>query len=102
MPEIDLISAFVVGLLGGVHCVGMCGGIVGALSLGLPSQRQLPILLAYNLGRVSSYTIAGAVMGALGFYFSSLLPVQTAQRVLLGFAGIFMVLFFAIKGVVAG
>jgi hypothetical protein len=92
MSEIDLISAFVVGLLGGVHCVGMCGGIVGALSLGLPSQRQLPILLGYNLGRISSYTLAGALMGALGFYFSGLLPVQTAQRVLLGFAGVFMVL----------
>ena len=92
MSEIDLISAFVVGLLGGVHCVGMCGGIVGALSLGLPSQRQLPILLGYNLGRISSYTLAGALMGALGFYFSGLLPVQTAQRVLLGLAGVFMVL----------
>ena len=31
-------------------------------------------------------------MGALGFYFSGLLPVQTAQRVLLGLAGVFMVL----------
>ena len=54
MPEIDLIGAFVVGLLGGVHCVGMCGGIVGAVSLGLPAQRQLPLLLAYNLGRITS------------------------------------------------
>lgn len=92
MPEIDLIGALVVGLLGGVHCVGMCGGIVGAVSLGLPAQRQLPLLLAYNLGRITSYTLAGVLMGALGFYFSSLLPVQYAQRVLQGFAGIFMIL----------
>lgn len=92
MTEINLISAFVVGLLGGVHCVGMCGGIVGALSLGLPSQRQLPLLIAYNLGRIGSYTVAGAVMGAMGFYFSALLPVQNAQRILLAFAGIFMIL----------
>lgn len=92
MGSVDLISAFVVGLLGGVHCVGMCGGIVGTLSLGLPEERNLPILLAYNLGRIGSYTVAGALMGALGFYFSGLLPVQTAQRVLLSFAGLFLIL----------
>ena len=92
MASVDLLSAFLVGLLGGVHCAGMCGGIVGALSLGLPGGRHLPILLAYNLGRISSYTAAGALMGALGFYFSGLLPVQTAQRVLLTFAGLFLVL----------
>jgi hypothetical protein len=92
MSEVGLLGAFVVGLLGGVHCVGMCGGIVGALSLGLPTQRQLPILLAYNAGRISSYTLAGALVGALGFYFSGLLPVQLAQRVLLSFAGLFLIL----------
>jgi len=92
MGSVDLLSAFVVGLLGGVHCVGMCGGIVGALSFGLPGDRNLPILLAYNVGRISSYTLAGALMGALGFYFSGLLPVQTAQRVLLSFAGLFLIL----------
>ena len=92
MGSVDLLSAFVVGLLGGVHCVGMCGGIVGALSLGLPGDRHLPILLAYNVGRISSYTLAGALMGALGFYFSGLLLVQAAQRVLLSFAGLFLIL----------
>jgi len=92
MGSVDLLSAFVVGLLGGVHCVGMCGGIVGALSFGLPSERNLPILLAYNVGRISSYTLAGALMGALGFYFSGLLPVQTAQKALLSLAGLFLIL----------
>ncbi|MCB1775717.1 MAG: sulfite exporter TauE/SafE family protein [Gammaproteobacteria bacterium] len=92
MPDIDLLSAFVVGLLGGVHCAGMCGGIVGALSFGAREERRLPILFAYNVGRVGSYTLAGALMGALGFYFSGLLPVQTAQKVLLTFAGAFLVL----------
>ena len=92
MGSVDLLSAFVVGLLGGVHCVGMCGGIVGALSFGLPAERNLPILLAYNVGRISSYTLAGALMGALGFYFSGLLPVQTAQKALLSLAGLFLIL----------
>ena len=92
MGSVDLLGAFVVGLLGGVHCAGMCGGIVGALSFGAREGRNLPILLGYNLGRISSYVLAGALMGALGFYFSGLLPVQTAQRVLLTFAGVFLVL----------
>jgi sulfite exporter TauE/SafE len=93
MSDVDLISAFIVGLLGGVHCAGMCGGIVGALSFGLPdSGRRWSILIAYNAGRISSYTVAGALMGALGFYFSGLLPVQTAQRLLMTLAGLFLVL----------
>jgi uncharacterized protein len=64
--------AFVVGLLSALHCVGMCGGIVGALSYSLPAAcrdrpaRLLPFLLAYNLGRILSYACAGALFGALG------------------------------------
>ncbi len=93
MIEIGLAGALLVGLLGGVHCVGMCGGIVGALSLGLPAGRsRWPLLLAYNLGRIASYTLAGAIAGGLGLFFSGLLPVQQAQRLLLGLAGGFMVL----------
>ena len=72
MVEIILISAFVVGLLGGVHCVGMCGGIIGALSLSLPVEirnnkpRMLAFITTYNIGRILSYSIAGLVAGAIG------------------------------------
>lgn len=92
MAQIDLIGAFIVGLLGGVHCAGMCGGIAGALSFGSDATRRWPVLLSYNVGRIASYTLAGAIMGALGFYFSGLLPVQTAQQVLLTFAAVFLIL----------
>jgi len=93
MADIGLVSAFVVGLLGGAHCAGMCGGIVGAMVLGLPNnQPRWPIIVAYNAGRIASYTLAGALMGVLGFYFSGLLPVQIAQRGLLSLAGLFLVL----------
>lgn len=89
-------SAFVVGLLGGVHCVGMCGGIVGALTFSLPEKRRsaaamLPFQLAYNLGRILSYVAAGAVMGGIGMLLAQLMPVYYAQRVLLAVAGIFMI-----------
>lgn len=64
MPDTGFLALFLVGLLGGTHCVGMCGGIVGALTLGgAPRWR---IHLAYNAGRIASYALAGVVAGALG------------------------------------
>ncbi|MCP4993767.1 MAG: sulfite exporter TauE/SafE family protein [Gammaproteobacteria bacterium] len=92
------LSAFVVGLLGGVHCVGMCGGIVSALTFSLAENHRrtaaamLPFQLAYNLGRMTSYLLAGAVMGGLGMLLAQLLPVYYAQFFLLVLAGIFMIL----------
>ncbi|MDD5247848.1 MAG: sulfite exporter TauE/SafE family protein [Rhodocyclaceae bacterium] len=71
------LTLFLVGLLGGTHCAGMCGGIVGALSLQAEQGRSaLPIHLAYNLGRIASYTLAGALAGAIGYAFGDILPVQ--------------------------
>lgn len=85
MPDTGFIAVFLIGLLGGVHCVGMCGGIVGALSTqtvrmpGAPSA--FPLHLAYNLGRISSYVVAGALIGAvgsIGLLLNDMLPVQMA------------------------
>ena len=64
MPDSAYLALFLVGLLGGTHCVGMCGGIVGALSLGAPARWSMH--LAYNAGRILSYAAAGALAGALG------------------------------------
>lgn len=68
-----LIAAFMVGLLGGTHCAGMCGGIVGALSTGLTDDlrktrwRFVLVQLAYNVGRIGSYTLAGVIAGAFAW-----------------------------------
>ncbi len=68
----SLTAALLVGLLGGTHCIGMCGGIVGALSSGLSldvqtsRRRLIAAQLAYNTGRISSYTIAGVLLGLFG------------------------------------
>ena len=64
MPDSAYLALFLVGLLGGTHCVGMCGGIVGALSLGAPARWSMH--LAYNAGRILSYGVAGFLAGALG------------------------------------
>lgn len=84
MPDTGFLAVFLIGLLGGVHCAGMCGGIVSALSLQMPAQagERSPawvIHLAYNLGRIASYAVAGAAMGALGslgLLLNNALPVQ--------------------------
>jgi sulfite exporter TauE/SafE len=65
-------SAFLLGLFSTIHCVGMCGGIIGALSLSLPMEirnhkpRMLLFVTSYNIGRIISYSIAGLVAGAIG------------------------------------
>lgn len=95
MPEFGLLGAFAMGLLGGVHCVGMCGGIVGAISLNLPGEQPRPFWptqLGYNLGRITSYGIAGLLVGGLGSLLASASGVYDAQRVLLALAGVFMLL----------
>ena len=66
-----LAAAFVFGLLGGAHCIGMCGGIMSALTFAVPPSMRQPrrlagLLLGYNLGRISSYMIAGALVALLG------------------------------------
>jgi sulfite exporter TauE/SafE len=95
--ELGYTAAFVVGILGGVHCAGMCGGIVGALTLGQAEVQRSGLFsfslhLAYSVGRVFSYTLAGALAGGLGILLASSLPVAVAQRVLLVLAGIMLVL----------
>lgn len=92
------LAAFLIGLSGGAHCFGMCGGIVGALTLGLPAtpghplRARLPYLLAYNSGRIISYMVAGALAGGVGAWATHLLPVHRAQLGLQLLAGLFMIL----------
>lgn len=67
MIEFSLIAVFFVGLLGGVHCLGMCGSLVGIFTAQLPTGgNRWPFHLAYSSGRIASYTLAGALVGLLG------------------------------------
>ncbi|MEW6292279.1 MAG: sulfite exporter TauE/SafE family protein [Pseudomonadota bacterium] len=77
MPDNSLLALFIVGLLGGGHCAGMCGGIVGALSLQTQQGGTAVLVhLAYNLGRIGSYVIAGLLAGLLGQAAGNLLALQ--------------------------
>ena len=94
-------SAVVAGLLSSGHCFGMCGGIVGAFSVGRGAATpasggggagsRLPGLLAYNAGRIVTYAALGALAGALGAAVGGLLPPDMARRGARLFAALFLV-----------
>ena len=87
MADFQLLPIFLVGLFGGVHCVGMCGGIVSAFSVS--ARKPFPMgvsggafaatpatapgtaaadlvrVLAYNIGRLASYAAAGTITGGV-------------------------------------
>ena len=93
-----LFAAFIVGLLGSVHCIGMCGGIVGVMGSGLnakpkcPSFRQqLGFWLAYNGGRIFSYSVAGGIAGFIGAQAVGLFDPQRVQSIGLLLSGGFMI-----------
>lgn len=64
-----LTAAFLTGLMGGVHCSAMCGGIAAVLSPQQSRQNALPHALALNVGRIGSYSMAGLLAGTLGSVF---------------------------------
>lgn len=61
----DFVAALLIGLLGAGHCLGMCSGIASAITFSTSSSQNKMTafisLLLYNLGRVSSYSLAGAI-----------------------------------------
>src|ERR1700747_2230048 len=85
MTGLNLLPIFLIGLVGSVHCVGMCGGIVGAFSLASAPPRRFPVpviaanaksagigaadaalrTVSYNVGRIGSYGAAGAIAGGV-------------------------------------
>lgn len=79
------LAAFMLSLLGGLHCAGMCGGFVSALQINRPRDVAAGRLAAgYHAGRIASYSLAGALVGALGgaLYAADVLPVQIVLLVI--------------------
>src|SRR3989337_3019347 len=63
------IEIFIIGLLGSMHCIGMCGGVVAMYTLKKsPSMPSVPYHLLYNLGRITTYSLLGGLMGIIGSY----------------------------------
>ena len=85
--EALLLGMLLTGFASGVHCAGMCGGFVSAFSAARivrlcdarrDRAREWLGPLALSTGRVATYTLAGAIAGALGGAVAQALPVQTA------------------------
>ncbi|MFV0446889.1 MAG: sulfite exporter TauE/SafE family protein [Vibrio sp.] len=68
----DFIGAFIVGLLGTGHCVGMCGGLGSLLSIGNAASKHHFSIIFYNVGRILSYSLFGALAGGLATTLSQL------------------------------
>jgi sulfite exporter TauE/SafE len=70
MTNIDYITAFSIGLFSSGHCFGMCGGIIGFLSLNTKNKKLYPIL--YNLGRILTYVFITLFVNFFGLFFFKL------------------------------
>jgi sulfite exporter TauE/SafE len=85
------LAAFFAGLLGGVHCAGMCGGIAAALaaaSRGPAIARQA----AFKDGRIASYGVAGAAAGLTGGALLAVGPLVAAQTAMFVVANALMLM----------
>lgn len=111
MTSLSLLPIFMIGLLGSIHCVGMCGGIVSAFSIASNQTRKFPVavvtqtasisdigilentlrVIAYNTGRIGSYSIAGAIAGGVVGGASTLVNISAVQMTGLWLANLMLV-----------
>ncbi len=67
MTAAIVLSGFVLGAVGSLHCVGMCGPLALALPVHhLPKTARFFSLLFYQLGRVATYSFLGLIFGSVG------------------------------------
>jgi sulfite exporter TauE/SafE len=87
------IEIFLIGLLGSMHCIGMCGGFVAMYSLKKPAAApSLPHHIFYNLGRITTYSLIGGTLGYIGSFAASLGRHRGIPGAVLLFSGVVMVL----------
>lgn len=88
-----ILAGFILGFLGSLHCIGMCGPIAMLLPLSKTNttKKHLQILL-YHFGRIMSYSILGALFGVIGkgLFLSGL---QQYLSIVIGIIMIVLILF---------
>jgi sulfite exporter TauE/SafE len=88
--------AFLMGLASSLHCIGMCGSIIGTLTFSLSPDirnnktRLLPFVFNYNFGRITSYTVAGALAGLASSVITLPIPGFDGHRMLQLFSALIM------------
>lgn len=94
--SLTLFAALLLGLAASGHCLVMCGGISAALGIATAKRadgRQRPgLLVAYQLGRISSYVLAGMLLGGLLGGAIALLDVESVRRSLRALSAIALLL----------
>lgn len=91
------VVAFTMGLFSSLHCIGMCGSIIGTLTLSLKpeirhNKRQLSIyVFNYNAGRILSYTLAGLIAGLAEAFLTLPLGLDHGHRYLQLLSAIIMI-----------
>jgi len=93
--ELFILTGFITGAAGSIHCAAMCGGLVGIISESMKTSFASAFVYwcGYNFGRVTSYAVAGfLVAGALQHLTGALFESGVTQSAGLTVAGLFMVI----------
>jgi len=86
------ILMFTSGLLGGFgHCLGMCGPVVASYSIIIRSKSIVPYIL-YNVGRISTYTLLGGIIGITGSFIGIVGHIHGLQRFIMILTGVLIIL----------
>ena len=93
--EALLLTALMAGLFGSLHCAGMCGGIASALGMSLKETRvsgkPLYPALFFQVGRISSYCVAGFIAGTFGDVLTQAEIVKDIANYLRLFSALFII-----------
>lgn len=89
---LDYFSAFIIGILGAGHCIGMCGGISSMLTAAVEqrSRKSFYFVIAYNIGRILTYSFLGLIAGFTGSLGIKALGLPVISLKII--AGIFLIL----------
>jgi sulfite exporter TauE/SafE/copper chaperone CopZ len=90
--EAGFAALFVLGFLSGFHCIGMCGAFVLAYSKNLKGAGDLVPHFLYGSGKTLSYTIIGAVFGAVGSFIAFTVEIRATVAIV---AGLFLIVYGA-------
>jgi uncharacterized protein len=93
---ISLTAALIAGIVGSTHCLAMCGGFAGALGMraranGKNAAAAFSQALATQLGRISSYAIAGALAGGVGAAIDALMELVRVAQALRVISGLLLI-----------
>lgn len=108
--DVDLLLFFVVGILGGAHCLGMCGPLVSTYAERMTADREpgrrhrLSVSEVrqhslFNVGRTVGYAVVGGLLGAVGSLFAEATAITPIANVVRGTVGVVVGLLIVAVGI---